>query len=89
MHTTNEVSAFMRTTLGAQIEIRQHRQLVLHGQDSVPDVDAPLTSTILKEIMGIQGITQYNTRNNGFVSGLSFVQGFHSSGYDDMGAFKE
>ena len=88
MHTTNEVSAFMRTTLGAQIEIRQHRQLVLHGQDSVPDVDAPLTSTILKEIMGIQGITQYNTRNNGFVSGLSFVQGFHSSGYDDMGGIQ-
>jgi ABC-type lipoprotein release transport system permease subunit len=85
MYTMNEISTYMRTTLGAQIEIRQQRQFSLPGQDSVISLEKYLTDFILKQIISIPGIHQYNTRNSGYISGLLFITGSFSSESANMG----
>ena len=84
--TAGEVSTVMRESLGGQIELRMYQQLVLHGQEMVECSEIFLTDGWLREILEIPGIIQHNARQNSMASGLNFVEGFNSSGYDQMGS---
>jgi len=86
--TVNRVSLVMRESLGGQIELSRYRQLVLHGQEEVEESEIFLTDDFLQEILEIPEIIQHNFRQNSTVSGLSFVEGFNSSGYDMIGSIQ-
>ena len=95
MYTTNQVSRFMRESVGGRIEIGQpivqEEELETNSEgDSDDSSELFLTEDIINQIMTIPGIASYNAHSQGMVSssGLSFRQGILSSESDNMGRIR-
>ena len=75
----------LRENLGGEINIQHYQPLVLHGQESVV-TERVLNHELLQEILEVAGTNDYNVRQQDMVRGLTFVPGFASSEYDQMGS---
>jgi len=92
IYTTNQVSRFMRESVGARIEIRQlPRQRFMDGEESTEVFELPpLTEAIINQIIAMSGIDGHNAYSRGIATayGLIFRRGINSSELDNMGSIR-